>query len=224
MTIRSEKTIERYVGLYIRFQSTDNELSEVSTWNLDTFTEQTGLKTESQFKLLKALARNVEIQQDINNYLSNKGISSRVIKPIVEQQYLEKNVRISKGVPFKDFTKKSRYFESIKGKRVEIITNPQNFKNDAKLLVKIAYDKALHQTQKYDGKQIKINIEADIVPDSKSKDRVITNKSWQTMARRNKADLEYDMDELVNGIDAYITKYKPKGSITITISIVNYYE
>lgn len=223
MTVRSVKTIERYVNLYIRFQSTDNKLSEVSTWNLTTFTEQTGLKTESQFKLLKALARNVEIQESINNYFSSKGISSRVIKPIIEQVYLEKEVRISKGVPFKDFEKKSRYFESIKGKRVEIITNPLNFKKDAKLLVQVAYDKALHQTQKYDGKQIKINIEADIIPDSKLKDRVITDRSWQTMVRRNKDDLEYDIDELIEGIDRYISKYKPRGSITITVSIVNYY-
>jgi len=224
MSKRNEKTIERYVSLYIRIQATDNSLSDVPTWSLADFERETGLTGKGQFQLTKSLARNVDIQQDVNNYFSERDISSSVIKPIKEQEYLEKDLRISKGVEFENFTKKSRYFESIKGKRVAIETNPTNFIKDAELLVKIAHDKAIHETQKYDGKQIKINIHADIYPDSKADVREFSDKSFQTLVRRNKADLKYDLSELESHIDSYFSKYKPKGVITITISILNYYE
>ena len=160
MPERNEKTVERYVSLYIRIQSTNNSLSDVQGWNLADFERKTGLTGKGQFNLTRSLARNPDIQKDVNEYFSSRDISSRVVKPIKEQRYMEKEVRISREIPFTPFTKKSMKFETVKGKRLEIQTNPTNFEKDSKLLLNIAYDKAKAERQTYTAKQIKINIEA----------------------------------------------------------------
>ena len=132
----------------------------------------------------------------------------------------------SKKTPrsFTRFTKSTPKFTEIKGKRFEIKTTPSRFNKDSKKLLQDVLKRAKKETQKYTAKQIKVNIKSDIIPNAKlDKDfREITDRSFQSKARVDKDNLDYDIDDLANSIEGYITNYAPKGSIVVSISIVNY--
>lgn len=125
---------------------------------------------------------------------------------------------------FKRFTKSTPKFTEIKGKRFEIKTTASRFKKDSEKLLQDVLKRAKRETQKYTAKQIKVNIKSDIIPNAKlDKDfREIADRSFQTKARVVKNDLDADMADLEGSIYGYIDGYAPKGSIVVSISIVNY--
>ena len=220
---RKIETIERYVSVYKKIQAI-HRFSDIGKWSFTEFKSKTGLKTESQFRLAKAIGRHKDLQKEINTYLTSKKIPKIVIKPITVKQYIPKVIKLPSIIkPFERFTKKSLKFATIKGKRFTITTTATNFKRDSKRLVKELIQKAKRETQKYTGKQIKVNITGNIAPDKKQpKEREVLSRSFQTKVRIDKTNLDYDINDLMDSIDSFIADYAPKGSITVEISIVNY--
>lgn len=82
---------------------------------------------------------------------------------------------------------------------------------------------AKREKQKYTAKQIKVNITANIAPDkNQPTEKEVLTRSFQSKARVDKNDLDYDLSDLMDTIDAFINDYAPEGSITVSISIINY--
>ena len=86
----SEKTKQRYVGLWNKIQVSDVSLSELDTISYSEFQERTNINSESQFRLAKSLARNIERQNEINSYLDERDIPKTIIKRTPEKQVIAK--------------------------------------------------------------------------------------------------------------------------------------
>lgn len=89
----SEKTIERYVSLWNKLETSDVRLDTLDKITFTEFKTKTNLKSESQFNLAKALARNPERQQQINQYLDKKAIPKTKIKRTPEKQAIPKVIK-----------------------------------------------------------------------------------------------------------------------------------
>lgn len=223
MPKRKIETIERYVRVYNKIQA-NYSFSDMAQWTFAEFKSKTNMKTESQFRLARAIGRHKDLQKDINAYLGIKKIPKTIIKPITVKQYIPKVMR-APTVPklFTRFTKKSIKFTTVKGKRFEITTTKTNFKRDSKRMLKDILASAKRETQTYTGKQIKVNITGNIAPDKKQpKEREILTRSFQSKVRVDKNNLDADLSDLMDSIDNFIADYAPKGTITVSISIVNY--
>ena len=221
---RKIETIIRYVSVYNKIQA-NYAFAEVPKWSFAVFKKKTNLQSESQFRLAKAIARDKGLQQEINTYLSSKKIPKNIIKPITVKQYLPKTTRLPTITQaFTRFIKKTPKFTTIKGKAFTVKSTATRFKTDARRQLRNALKTAKRETQKYSGKQIKITIKSDIIPDRKlDKDfRELSERTYQTKVRVFKDDLEFDIDDLIDSIDEYIAKYEPEGSVVITVSVVNY--
>jgi len=225
MVERKIETVERYVKIYLRVEPHIQTLRDTNSWELSDFETKTNLKTESQFRLLKAISRNPDLQKDINSYLKSKDIPRNIVRPIPVKQYLEKATREpTEKVDFIRFEKKSEKFTKIKGKNISAESSIKGFKTNAKNLIQKALDIAKRETQDFDGKQLKVNINANIIPNKKlDKDfRETQNRSFQTKVRVKKDSLDYDMFDLDSAVDSFVADYEPSGNITISVSIVNY--
>jgi len=86
----SEKTKQRYVGLWNKIQVSDVSLSELDTISYSEFQERTNINSESQFRLAKSLARNIERQVQVNSYLDKRDIPKTIIKRTPEKQVIPK--------------------------------------------------------------------------------------------------------------------------------------
>lgn len=136
---------------------------------------------------------------------------------------MAKKTKKPEPYPFKRFIKKSLKFTSVKGKEFTIATTKTNFKKDSKIFLTDMLKKAKRETQNYTGKQIKVNIIGNIAPDKKQpKEREVLTRSFQSKVRIDKMDLMNDLADLMDSIDNFISDYAPQGSITVSISIVNY--
>lgn len=101
----SQKSIERYAKLYNKLQALNFDLSSLDSITPQQFNQiigQSGI-SEGQYKLAKSLARNIERQHDINNYLTKSNIPKTIIPQIKEKEYIKpykrKKPRIGGGTP-----------------------------------------------------------------------------------------------------------------------------
>ena len=220
---RSQQTLNRYMSIYNKIQTTAT-LAEVSKWSFSTFRQKTGLRTESQFRLARSIARNKDLQRELNIELKRKAIPRAWIKPIKVKEYMPKVRLLKEKLTYKPFKRDIPKFRSVKGLKTEIKSKPLTLHRDIRKALKEVLSKAQRQTQKFSGKQIKINITSDIIPNKKlDKDfREVSSRSTQTKARMLVADLDDDIDDIMDDVSNYIAEYDPSGNIVISITIVNY--
>ena len=88
-----EKTIERYVSLWNKLETSGVRLDTLDKITFTEFKTKTNLKSKSQFNLAKALARNPERQEQINQYLDKKAIPKTKIKRTPEIQAIPKVIK-----------------------------------------------------------------------------------------------------------------------------------
>ena len=101
----SEKTIERYVSLWKKLESSNVRLDTLDKITFTEFKSKTNLTSKSQFNLSKSLARNPERQKQVNQYLDKKAIPKTTIKRTPEVESIPKVEKIKPKV-FKPTTVK----------------------------------------------------------------------------------------------------------------------
>lgn len=211
------------MSIYNKIQAKAS-LTEVAKWSFTDFRKETGLRSESQFRLARAIARKPDLQKELNIELRKKAIPKSWIKPIKIKEYMPKVRGLKEKLSYKPFTRTIPKFTSVKGLKTEIKTTAKTISRDIEGALKEVLSKTKRQTQKFSGKQIKINITSEILPDKKLDEsfREKGTRSTQTKARMLVADLDDDMDDIMDIVNSYVAKYEPVGNIVVSITIVNY--
>lgn len=85
------ETKVRYVSLWNKIKTHNVDLSQLESMTPLEFNKSIGSKgtSDGQYKLAKSLARNIERQEDVNEYIEDRKISPSIIPKITPREYIE---------------------------------------------------------------------------------------------------------------------------------------